>query len=303
MLVAVFVYFALAAPYFATWANYRNLLSAVSVIGTMAAISTLVLVSGALDLSVGSAAAFSPTVTVWLLTDHGWPTWAAVLTGAGAGIAGGLINGIVSVGFDINPIITTIGMLSVLRGLTYVFSGGTEILVSNHFLLALGSNRWLGLPWGVWIMLVAFAGVALFARYTIAGRNLYAVGANPRAAMLAGLPLGRYRIGVLAASGLSAAIAGLVLVGQAGTASATAATGYELQVITAVLLGGTSLLGGKGRILGTLTAVLIVGVLNNGLTLMQVAGYYQTLASGLLLLLAVAVDRTRDRLRKRGQGV
>lgn len=299
VLIGVFCCFSVAAPYFNSIVNYRNLLTAVAVTGIMAAVSTLVLVTGALDLSVGSIAAFSPVITVWLLAHQHWPTWVSVLLGVVAGTVAGLANGVISVAFDINPIITTIGMLSVLRGLTYVLTGGTEILVQDRLLLGLGSNRLWGLPWGVWIMLFAFLCVALFSRYTVPGRNLYAIGANARASKLSGLPLGRYRIAILSASGLSAAVAGLVLIGQAGTASSTAAVGYELQVVTAVLLGGTSLTGGKGRIGGTLIAVLIIGVLNNGLTLMQVPGYYQTLASGLLLLVAVAVDRTRDRLRQR----
>ena len=299
VLAVSFVVFTLVAPFFTTLGNLENLLTSVAVIGTMAAVSTMVLVAGFLDLSVGSTAALSSALTAWLIARHGWPAGVAVGAGLASGVAVGTINGAISVAFDIDPIIVTIGSLSVFSGLAYVVTSGTEILVSNNFLLSLGSQQVLGLTWGVWIMLVAFVLVALTARYTIVGRNLHAVGANPRASLLSGLPIGRYRIGVLAASGLSAAVAGLVLAGESGTASATAATGYELQVITAVLLGGTSLLGGTGRIRGTLIAVLIIGVLDNGLTLLQVPGYWQTFAGGALLLIAVAVDRMRSRTRER----
>ncbi|WP_028656184.1 ABC transporter permease [Nocardioides sp. J54] len=300
VLVALGAYFSARSPYFLYADNLSNLLLAVSVIGTMAAISTLVLVAGYLDLSVGSAAAFSAIACVWLIEDHGWGTAAAILTALLLGTVVGSLNGVFSVALGVNPIITTIGMLSVLRGLAYVMTEGSEILVNDEFLLDLGSGRFLSLPYGVWVMFVTFVLVALFARYTVAGRNLYAIGANPRASRLAGIAIGRYQVVVLAASGLSAAVGGLLLISQAGSAASHAATGYELQVVTAVLLGGTALTGGSGRIRGTFLAVLIIGTLNNGMTLLAVPSYYQTVASGVLLLAAVGVAQARQRLRRSG---
>ena len=300
VLVALGVFFSARSPYFLYADNLSNLLLAVSVIGTMAAVSTLVLVAGYLDLSVGSAAAFSAIACVWLIEDHGWGTAGAIAVALLLGVLAGAVNGVFSVALGVNPIITTIGMLSVLRGLSYVLTEGSEILVRDEFLLRLGSGRFLSLPYGVWVMFAAFAVVAFVARYTVAGRNLYAIGANPRAARLAGIPLGRYQVVILATSGLAAAVGGLLLVGQAGSAASHAATGYELQVITAVLLGGTALTGGSGRIRGTFLAVLIIGTLNNGMTLLAVPSYYQTVASGVLLLTAVGIAQARQRFRRAG---
>lgn len=298
VLVVLSGYFAAASPFFLNAANISNLLLAVSVVGTMAAVSTLVLVGGHLDLSVGSTAAFSAITTIWLIDTRGWAIGAAILAGLLVGLLAGAFNGAFSVALRVNPIITTIGTLSVLRGLSYVLTEGSEILVDDDFILELGSGRLLGVPYAVWIMFLTFLLVAVISRYTVTGRNLYAIGANARASHLAGLPTGRYQIGVFAASGLSAAVAGLLLVGQAGSAASGAAIGYELQVITAVLLGGTALAGGSGRIRGTFLAVLIVGTLSNGMTLLAVASYYQTVAGGVLLLAAVGVAQLRQRLRR-----
>jgi ribose/xylose/arabinose/galactoside ABC-type transport system permease subunit len=299
LLAVLYAFFAVKADGFSTWANIQNLLLGVSVIGTMAAVSTLVVISGMLDLSVGSAAAYAAVFTAWLNSDVHLPTAAAILLGLLLGLVIGLINGWITEALHVPAIITTIGMLSVLRGLAYLFANGTEILVSNHFLVSLGVDSAFGLPWSVWIMLVVFAVVAVVANWTIAGRNVFAIGANSRASLLAGLPVSRYRIALLAASGLSAALAGIVLAAQAGTANSTAANGYELQVITAVLLGGASLTGGAGKVRGTLLAILIIGVLNNGMTILAIQSYWQTVASGALLIVAVAVDQGRARLRRR----
>lgn len=300
VLAVLVIFFSVASKYFLYPANLTNLLLAVSVVGTMAAVGTLVLVTGNLDLSVGSNAAFSGVLTIWLIEFGGWPTLAAIVAGLVAGTAVGAFNGAFGVFLKINPIITTIGMLSVLRGMAFVLTGGSEILIHDEFVLSLGSARWLGVPVAVWAMLATFAVVAIVANWTVVGRNLFAVGANSRASLLSGVPVGRYNVVIFAVSGLSAALAGLLLVGQAGTAASGAATGYELQVITAVLLGGTAIQGGIGRVRGTLLAVLIIGTLNNGMTLLAVPSYFQTVASGLLLLLAVGIAQARQLSRRRG---
>ncbi|MFD9740701.1 ABC transporter permease [Umezawaea sp. NPDC059074] len=301
VLLALAAFFGVASPYYLTAGNLTNLLMAVSVVGTIAAVGTLILTTGALDLSVGSAAALSAVSTVWFTEIGRWPVGVAILGGLLIGLAGGFFNGVFSVVLGVNPIITTIGALSVFRGIAYVITDGSEILVRDDFLLGLGSGRLLGVPYSVLVMLAAFGAAAFVARYTVVGRNLFAIGANPRASLLAGLPIGRYQIGIFAVSGLFAAVGGILLVGMAGSAASGAATTYEFQVITAVLLGGTSILGGTGRIRGTFLAVLIVGTLNNGMVLLAVPSYYQTVASGLMLLVAVALATLRQRFKRSGR--
>lgn len=285
--------FAATAPHFVTTGNLTNILLSVAVIGTMAAVMTLVVVGGALDLSVGSAAALAGVMSARLGEAAGHSAVVTLAVALATGAACGAVNGLVVTKLRINPIIATIGTLSAYRGLAFIVTDGDNVFIQTGLVRNLGFDRFLGLPVAVWVMLAVFAVVWWVSRFTTAGRALYAVGANPRASLLSGLRLGRARFWVLAASGTAAGLAGLLLNGQSGTAVPAAAQGYELQVLTAVLLGGTSLLGGEGRVTGTLIGVLIIGVINSGMTLLNVPSYYQTVASGALLLLAVAFDQLR----------
>jgi ribose/xylose/arabinose/galactoside ABC-type transport system permease subunit len=292
ILAALLVVFSLASPYFLSVRNLTNVLLSVSVIGTMAAISTLLIVSGALDLSVGSTAALVGVTVAGLLgADHGVAF--AVAGGLGVGALCGLCNGLLVVRLGINPIIATIGTLSVFRGVAYIITDGQTVEVTNGFVLALGSGRVFGVPWAALLMIGIFILCHLFATYMRIGRTLFAIGSNARASYQSGISLGRYRAGIFLASGVSAAVAAVLLLGQSATAVPAAGVGYELLVITAVLIGGTSLAGGEGNVLGTLLGVLVIGVLNNGMTLLGVSSYYQTVLSGVLLLGAVALDRRR----------
>jgi ribose/xylose/arabinose/galactoside ABC-type transport system permease subunit len=285
--------FSLASPHFLGVLNLTNVLLSVSVIGTMAAVSTLVLVSGGLDLSVGAVAALAGVISAVLIDAHGVPPVAAVLAALVVGALCGAVNGLIVTRLRINSIITTIGTLAVFRGVAFVVTDGQVVTVGDDLTLFLGAGRWLGLPVSVWLMLLLFLGTHVIAFHTRAGRSLYAVGANPRASRLSGLRLGPIRFRVFVASGLSAGLAGVLLAGQSGTAVPGAAPGYELLVVTAVLLGGTSLHGGEGRVSGTLLGVLIIGTLNNGMTLLSVKTFYQMVANGVLLLLAVSFDQYR----------
>lgn len=281
------------SPYFLTLGNIINILLSVSVIGTMAAASTLVMVSRNLDLSVASIAALSGVLTAQSLGGWGFPAPLAILFGIGVGALCGAVNGFLINVCRINSIITTIGTLSVFRGVAFVITNGSTALVDDETLIFLGSGRVLGIPVSVWLMLLIYLAVHVLTTRMRVGRALYAIGANPRASLLAGLRLERYRFWVFVASGISAGLAGVLLNGQSGTAMPGAAVAYELLVVTAILLGGTSLHGGEGRASGTLLGVLIIGTLNNGMTLLSVPSFYQTVANGMLLLLAVGIDQYR----------
>lgn len=292
LLAGMVVGFSFASPYFLSVLNLTNMLLSVSVIGTMAAVSTVVLVSRGLDLSVGSIVGLVGVVTAACLSaDLAWPV--AVAAGLASGLVCGAINGGLVVLLGINSIIVTIGTLSIYRGIAYIATEGQTLFVSEEALLTLGSGRVAGVPWAVLLMLAVFAVCHVVASHMRVGRTCYAIGANPRASRLSGIPILRYRFLVFVASGLSAAASGVLLIGQSATAVPAAGIGYELLVITAVLLGGASLHGGEGRVSGTLVGVLIIGVLNNGMTLLGVNSYYQIVAHGALLLLAVALDQLR----------
>jgi len=283
----------LLSPYFLSVNNLLNILVAVSVIGIIAVAMTMVIVSGGIDLSVGSVVAFTGVAVAQL--SHSVPLWVAVAAALGIGLFTGTLNGLAVTRIGINPLITTLGTLSITRGLALVFSGGLSQTISHEGFKFLGRGFVLGVPFQVLLMAALFALAAWVMRATVLGRSFYAIGGNARAARLAGLPVARLRLLTYVISGFSAALGGLVLASQLGAGAPAAASGIELSVIAAVILGGTSLSGGKGTIGGTLLGVLILGTLNNGLTLLNVSSYYQEVARGAVLLLAVALDRLRLR--------
>ena len=292
VLVALVVYFSLSSPYFLSTANFLNILTAIAVTGIIAVPGTMLLVSGQFDLSVGSGAAFCGVVLALVAADHGLAAGVVAAVAAGLGI--GLLNGVLVTGIGINALITTLGTLAVFRGATQLLADGQTVMLTGFS--ALGTSRPFGIPLPVLIFLAVVAVTAFVMRYTVYGRSLYAIGANPSAARLVGI---RGRLVVLSAfafSGLAFALAGLILTSQLSAASPTAATGLELSVITAIVLGGASLSGGRGTVAGTALGLVVIGVLNNGLTLMNISSFWQDVARGTLLILAVSFDRLRAHL-------
>jgi ribose transport system permease protein len=287
----------LAWPYFHKVRNLLNILVAVSTIGIISVAMTMVIVSGGIDLSIGSVVAISGVVIAYL--SHYVPipfaVGAALLTGA----AVGALNGAAISFARINPLIATLGTLSIVRGLAFAFSGGLTQSISDPSFQFLGRGFVFGIPFPAIVMVVLFLLTAWVMSWTVFGRNIYAIGGNAQASRLAGIAVTPLRMTVYILSGLSAALGGIFLASQLGAAAPQAALGLELSVIAAVILGGTSLSGGKGTIWGTLLGVLIMGTLNNGLTLLNVSSYYQDVARGTVLLLAVGLDQLRQRWGER----
>lgn len=287
----------LLSPYFLSVSNFLNILVAVSTIGIIAVAMTMVIVSGGIDLSVGSVVALAGVAVAQL--SHPMPIAAAVLMALLVGLIVGLFNGWAITSLGINPLIATLGTLSIARGLSFVFSGGLTQTIDAPGFEYLGRGFLLGVPFQVVVMALLFLLAAWVMRSTVFGRSVYAIGGNAQASRLAGLPVRGLQMAVYLLSGLSAALGGVFLASQLGAGAPQAASGIELSVIAAVILGGTSLSGGKGTIGGTLLGVLILGTLNNGLTLLNVSSYYQEVARGVVLLLAVGLDQLRLRLGKR----
>jgi ribose transport system permease protein len=298
------LFFSFKSPYFwhplesGGWDNWLNILTAVSVIGIIAAPATLLLVAGQFDLSVGSGTAFTGVMLAYLVAQHDFPLWSGVLIVLACGLGIGLINGFFVTVVGVNALITTLGMLAVLSGLGKVVSGG-QTLIMNGF-SGLGTSRpFWNIPTPVLILVLICAVFWYIMRYTVFGRSMYAIGANPAAARLTGVRSRRLIFVGFLLSGLCTALGGLILTSQLGAASPNAGGGYELQVVTAVILGGASLAGGRGTILGTVLGLLIIGVLNNGLILLNVDPFYQQVAQGALLIAAVSFDQLRIRLTSR----
>lgn len=298
VLLALAVGFSIYSPYFLTTANLSNVLLSVSVIGCMAAVSTLLIISRGLDLSLGSMVALCGMLTALTVEQWNWPWPLGIAVGLVVGALCGALNGVLIAGLRINSIIVTVGSLAVFRGLAYLIKDGQSLLVESSAILSFGSLRFFGLTISVWIFAVVFAVVWFFSAHFKTGRSIYAMGASPKAAWISGLRVLQLRFGLFVASGVSAGLAGVLLIGQSGTAIPGSGMGYELMVITAVLLGGTSLHGGEGSVVRTLLGVLIIGVLNNGMVLTSVPSFYQIIANGTLLLAAVVIDQIRNGAHK-----
>lgn len=293
VLLVLCIVFTTQSKYFLTPDNFINILTNTAVIGIIAAPATLLLVAGQFDLSVGSGAAFIGVMMAWATPQFGIPT--AVILCIISGIVIGVVNGFAVTVLGINALITTLATLAILRGLGQVVADGQTLLLSGFS--DLGTARpFLNVPVPVLIFIAVVIITALAMRFTVFGRSMYAIGANPVAARLTGIRTRTMIFVGFVLSGLAVVIGGLILVSQLGAASPNAASGLELSVVTAVILGGASLAGGRGTVAGTVLGVLILGVLNNGLVLMNINSFWQDVARGVLLLAAVGFDQLRLRL-------
>jgi ribose transport system permease protein len=285
--------FAQLSPFFLSKNNFLNILVGVSILGIVAATQTMVIIGRGFDLSVGSTVALAGVVTAEILTAGG-ADWLAVLGAIGVGLAVGLVNGLLITVVHVNPLITTLATLSVVRGIAYVWTDALTQVFPGPNLRWLGTGRVFGdIPVSVLIMLVIFILVWITLRFTTYGRQLFAVGGNPHAALLSGIDVGRVQLISYLVSGLSAGFAGAILAAQLSAGSPQAAQGLELNTVAAVVLGGASLAGGRGRVWGTLLGALIMETLRNGLVLTDVSSFYQMIAWGVVLLLAVVIDQLR----------
>jgi ribose transport system permease protein len=295
-LVIEIVVFSAKSPFFLDVDNFDNIGRAVSIIGVVAVGETIVIIAGGFDLSVGSTMAAAGMLSAYMVT-HGvgvvFAFAAAILMGLGIG----LVNGAIVSYARINPLIATLATLSIVRGSGFVISSGNDIVVNNPSYLAIGTGDLFGLPTIVVVMLVAFAIFGLVMPRSRYGRYAYAIGSNARAAKLAGVPVARWRLAFYGTCGMLAAVGGLVTVARTGVGEPSANLGAELDVITAVILGGTSLNGGRGRLAGTLLGLLLIGTLNNGLVLLSVEAYWQQVVKGAILLVAVFYDEIRQTRR------
>lgn len=298
-LIALVIYFAQASPYFLTQRNLLNVGAAVAVTGVLAAGMTIALIAGQLDLTVGANIALTSVVVSLAIGSLGWSTPAAVLLGLMVGVGIGLANSVLVVGVGINSIIATLAMGIVLRGVALISTGGQTKPLTDLALPDFMQLRPLGVPTTVWILVTVFVVCWVVLTFTPVGWHIYGVGGNPSAALRAGIRTKRLYAGVFVTTGVLAAIGGIITTGTSSSGGPNYANGAEFDVLTAVLLGGIGLAGGSGRIQRTLAGVLLIGVLNNGLTLLSVSSYYQQLARGAVFVLAVVLGATAERRRAR----
>ncbi len=313
-LVVLVVYMSMQSPYFLGQENIFNVLRNMSSITVMAIGMTMIIVTGGIDLSIGSTLGITsmlaarmmlPAADVFL-TGHS--PWLAIPAALILGALIGLVNGLIITKLNVNPFITTLGMLSIGRGLTYLLATGIRGTVASNIpmrnelvnFIGIGRIGWEGfqIPMPVVIMFALVVLFTLFLRYTVLGRQIYAVGSNAEAARLTGVNVHFVQIFVFTLTGFLCALAGLMNSGLVGAAVTNAGSGSEMDVIAAVIIGGTSLSGGEGTIIGAVIGAAIMAVLKNAFVLLHLPVYMQTVSIGVVIILAVALDG----IRRRGQG-
>lgn len=297
ILLAIVSVFAVGAPGFLRPSNLLNVGLQTSIIAIVATGMTFVILTGGIDLSVGSMMALSGALAAGLATRQGLPAAAAIAVALLAGAAVGAANGLMVVRGGIPPFVATLATLSIARGLTLVYTEGKPVAGLPPLFLWLGNGRVLGVP--VPLLLMALAAVLAWVvlRQTRFGLHVYATGGNEETARLAGVSPRAVKLAVYVLSGVTAAVGGVLLTGRLASAQPNAATGWELDAIAAPVLGGVSLFGGVGGVGGTVVGALIIGVLSNGLNLMRVSSYYQLIIKGAVFVLAVMLDLATQRRR------
>jgi ribose transport system permease protein len=292
--IILLIVFAVTSPYFFNINNFLNIGRSVAVMGVVATGVTIALIGGVFDLSIAAVADLSAVVTGLAFLKFGVPPDIALVIGLGAGILCGLFNGFLVTRFRINPIIATLASAEVFRGIAFLLTGGIAAPMSNDSFRWLGRSSLLGIPSAIIVMAIVMVIGFVLLRYTKFGRNTYAIGGNPLASRLAGINVDRQRLILFMICSAAASLGGLILLSRIGTLIPNASAGSELIDIAAAILGGTALAGGGGTIQGTLIGVLILGTLSNGLVMNNVNTYWQQIASGVALIIAVAIDILRS---------
>ena len=297
-LLVEIIFFSWRSPYFLNLRNFLNIGLYAAIVGCISCSVTFINISGNIDLSVGSqiavvgmvAAIVSRATNNWVIT---------VLAALGAGLLCGVINGFFITVLKLNAFITTIATMQSLSGLAYVLSDGMSLPISDPKYIFIGRGYVLGLPMSLIIMLISFVVFHWISKYTVFGRSVYMIGGNANASFLAGIKVNRMKFLLYLLNGLMAGVAGVLLSAQTGAGMPNAAATYNMTALSAVILGGAALTGGKGTIFGTFLGSMVLAILNNGMTLLSVGSYWQSIIIGLVLLFAVSVDAIKGGSLKR----
>ena len=290
-LLALVIVLSFMSPYFLTIPNLLNVVRQVSIIAIVSFGMTMVILTGGIDLSVGSMLAFSGAISAGMMVNSGLNVFLAILIGLAAGTALGLFNGFAVAKGKLPAFIVTLAMMTLARGFTLIYTNGRPISGFDETFRFLGAGYIAGIPVPVIIMFSLLIIIYILLKKTPLGRYIYAIGGNEKATKLSGINTDKIKIAVFGLNGFLAAASGIILTSRLNSAQPMSGQGYELDAIAAVVLGGTSLSGGSGGVVGTIIGALIIAVLNNGLNLLNVSSFYQLVAKGAVILLAVYLDR------------
>lgn len=291
VLMAAFL--SLLSPYFLTFGNMTNLLKQVSIVAILAAGQAVVIISGGIDLSVGSVLALSAVTTGWLI-QAGVSPWTATLGGLLMGTFAGFLNGLVITKAKIPPFIATLGMLGIARGMALVITNGLSFQVFDPFFLYIGNGTLFGLPVPVYFVIVTYAVMQVVLFSTQFGRHVYAIGGDEKVSRLQGINVVAQKIKIYTISGFLAALASVVLIGRIAATPPDVAQGIELQAIAAVIIGGISFTGGRGSVLTALVGAFIMAMITNGLNIIGVSSFWQQVLIGLVIIVAVWLDNVKN---------
>ncbi|MGJ8628952.1 MAG: ABC transporter permease [Sulfitobacter sp.] len=292
--VVLCIFLSLSSEFFLTWNNWTNILRQTAINGILAIGVTFVILTKGIDLSVGSILALSGAVAAsFAVTPDPQFIGFAIVAALAVGAFAGAVNGVLVAWLNIPAFVVTLGMLSVARGATYIYTDGRPISNLSPALLWFGKGAIFGIPVPIFALALVF-GICWFAlRYTIFGRHVYAVGGSEKASRTSGIRTKKIIMSTYVISGLLAGLAGLILTARTTAALPQAGVAYELDAIAAVVIGGTSLSGGRGTLIGTIFGALIIGTINNGLDLLGVSSYYQQVVKGTIIVGAVLLDVNR----------
>ena len=293
-LIVLFIALCLLSPYFLTETNLSSVVRQTAVINIMALGMTLVIISGGIDLSVGSILAMGGLFGTMTM-QSGKPVLVGVAVGLLTGCFCGFVNGTLVTRLKINPFIVTLGTMGIIRGLTLLVSNGLPVHQIPKEFSYLGEGRLLGVPFVLWLLVICAITVHVILEHTRLGRYAFAIGSNPDAAFYAGIPVNFHTVAVYSICGMLTGLAGMIEASRLMTGQPTAGQGYELQAIAAVVIGGGSLRGGEGTVLGTLVGAFIMGLLANGSDLLGISPYLQQAIIGAVIILAVTLDELRKR--------
>jgi ribose transport system permease protein len=290
-------FFTWVSPAFLGPDSVRAILRALAFVGLIAVGQTFLMIAGEIDLSVGSVAGFCAVAAAWLMKTAQWPAVAAIAAAIALGGALGLVNGLVTVRIGIPAFITTLGMLYIAKGLNYLLCKGYPIYPLPASVQDFGKAEPLGLSWAFWVFLFAIAAGDLLLRFTVPGRKVYATGGNREVAHLAGIHTEAVKIGCFVLCGALAALGGILLMAQINVGQPEIGVGWELDVIASTVIGGVSLFGGVGTVVGTFLGLLLMQVIRTGLVTTGVNTHWQTVAVGVIMILAVGLDLWRRKAK------
>ena len=299
VLAALIIFLAITSRTFLTMANIVNVLQQITINAIVALGMTVCILTGGIDLSVGSVIGFAGATMAALMGDHGWGLIPTLIIGLGIGIAIGAFNGMMVAKFKIQPMIATLGTMEIGRGLTYLVCQGRTISGFSNAFKFVGTAKIGGVfPVQVVLMLALYFIMFYILKYRKVGRFIYFIGGNEEATRLSGVNVIKYKTIAYAISGLMAAIAGVVLCAKLGSATANAGDGYEMDAVASSVIGGVSLLGGFGSVWGTLMGAAIIGIIQNGMNLLNISTYLQQVVTGAVVLIAVFIDAIKNSSKK-----